>query len=677
METVAAVLPGGVPQPAPPLPAVAGIESDPGSGPDGSDQDLQHHAEPKRKLKKAKKKKAPAAVQLLGPPEAPVEAERKSQVLDERLDMLLSKKHEELVKKLENWMLRQEELILNIDSKIFGSDGAPSICADLGTLHEVEGEEGGEGEGDERSTKNMAKKALQKLQGTQQTFDSQASPGSAQVKMKQVVSAVARKGAAPQKQKSKLRNSREVQDHYMEQRIREMKKTRRHPNGPAETFRDRVADAITNPIFEMSMMALCLLSAVVVGVEVNWFAQNITATSPPLALTLINHVVSVLFTIELSLKIYVLQLRFFKVDISWHILDVVVVGTGLVELVIDLVNLMNTCENCSESGLDLGILRALRIARAVRLARLARLVQYIRELRRLIISVLATLKSVFWTIVLLALIIYTFAVIFQQAVNDYEQSVLQSNATTSSETEKLFPGLLRTAMTLLQTATGGLSWIEVESALSNISTWLVVIFLLYFSFIYFAVLNVVTGVFCSTAIENASQDAEAQIDEHVRKSKDYSDRLVKVFEKMDTDNTGTISILEFEEMWEDPALQALLSTLGISQSKAWKLFEIMDEDDNGEINADEFVSTCFKLQGSAQRVDTERIYAGLKRLGSAIEDIGSYLQDILQGLANVKSSVELSRRPIQLIPRSGSAPTTSNSASTACASALRKATTMT
>ncbi|CAL1149980.1 unnamed protein product, partial [Cladocopium goreaui] len=588
---------GGVPQP-----AVAGIESDATSGLDGPDGlDTQHHAEPKRKLKKAKKKKAPA-VQFLGSPptEALVDAERKSQALDERLDMLLSKKHEELIKKLENWMLRQEELILNIDSKIFGYGASFQICTDLGVLHEVEGEEGEEGE-DGSSTKNIAKKALQKLQGTQQTFDSQASPSSSQVKMKQVVSAVARRGAAPQKQKSKLRNSREVQDFYMQQRIREMKKTRRHPNGPAETFRDRVADAITNPIFEMSCLALGLLSAVVVGIEVNWFAQNITATSPPLALTIINHVVSVIFTVELSMKIYVLQLRFFKVDISWHILDVVVVSTGLVELVIDLVNLMNTCENCSESGLDLGILRALRIARAVRLARLARLVQYIRELRRLIISVLATLKSVFWTIVLLALIIYTFAVIFQQAVNDYEQSVLRSNATPSSETEKFFPGLLRTAMTLLQTATGGLSWIEVESALSNISTLLVVTFLLYFSFIYFAVLNVVTGVFCSTAIENASQDAEAQIDEHVRKSKDYSDRLVKVyfdsidrldaarFEKMDTDNTGTISILEFEEMWEDPALQALLSTLGISQSKAWKLFEIMDEDDNGEINADEFV----------------------------------------------------------------------------------------
>eukprot|EP00434_Breviolum_minutum_P030807 symbB.v1.2.027241.t1/scaffold2776.1/size70721/3 len=281
---------------------------------------------------------------------------------------------------------------------------------------------------------------------------------------------------------------------------------------------------------------------------------------------------------------------------------------------------------------------------------------------------MATLKSVFWTIVLLALIIYTFAVIFQQAVNDYEQSLLQGNTTVvnpeTDKTEKYFPGLLRTSLTLLQTATGGLSWIEVESALSNISTLLVAIFLLYFSFIYFAVLNVVTGVFCSTAIENASQDAEAQIDEHVRKSKDYGDRLLKVFKAIDTDNTGTIGILEFEEMWEDPALQALLSVLGISQSKAWKLFEIMDEDDSGEISADEFVSTCFKLQGSAQRVDTERIYAGLKRLGAATEEMGSMVLDVLQGMGALKATIEQLRKPV-LVPRSASS------------SPLRKATTLT
>jgi len=421
---------------------------------------------PKKKQKKARKKKALAAtVQIEDIPVAEPQAL-------ERLDILLSKRNDELLKKLESWMTRQEELILNIDNKIFG-DGV-SICTstELGTLPDIEEE------AERLDMKGLTKKALQKMHepsNTLGTMDSNASP---QLKMKAAVSAVAKKvKAPPQKMKSKLRNSVEVEGFYDAQRKKEMKKTRLIPNVTPETFRDKVADVITNPIFEMSMMFFCLLSAVVVGIEVNWFASNITATSPPLALTVINHTVSVIFTVELAMKFYVLQLRFFRVDIAWHSLDVLVVSTGLVELTIDLVNL-TTCENCSESGLDLGILRALRIARAVRLARLARLVQYIRELRRLIISVMATLKSVFWTIVLLALIIYTFAVIFQQAVNDYEQSLLQGNTTVvSTETEKFFPGLLRTSLTLLQTATGGLSWIEVESALSNISTLLVVVFL--------------------------------------------------------------------------------------------------------------------------------------------------------------------------------------------------------
>ncbi|CAJ1365197.1 unnamed protein product, partial [Effrenium voratum] len=194
----------------------------------------------------------------------------------------------------------------------------------------------------------------------------------------------------------------------------------------------------------------------------------------------------------------------------------------------DIVNLSSTCAgaNCSESdggGPDLSILRALRIARAVRLVRLARLVQYIRELRRLILSVAGTLKAVFWAIVLLTLIIYSFAVIFQQAVNDHEQAIVR-NITAQSPADavvmdKYFNGLARTAMTLLQTATGGVSWIEVEASLQTISPLLVITFLCYFSFIYFAVLNVVTGVFCSSAIESASEDAEALIDDHLRRSK--------------------------------------------------------------------------------------------------------------------------------------------------------------
>eukprot|EP00439_Symbiodinium_sp_Y106_P021184 s1007_g2.t1 len=437
--------------------------------------------------------------------------------------------------------------------------------------------------------------------------------------------AVSSQTAKSKKSHKRMRTSREVQAAYLERMRREMAKTRRRGSKFDDSWKGKMEHFLQTPYFEIIMMVLSVTCAVVVGVEVNWFAENIGATSAPTELLVLNHVLSLFFALELGLKVWVYRCEFFTFDLGWHALDMLIVSTGMAELIIDVVSLVNAaacrgrdCENPEES-IDLSILRAVRIGRVVRLARLARLVQYIRELRRLILSVAGTLKAVFWAIVLLALFIYTFAVIFQQAVNDYEHDLVTKNSTAydpaaNPERGRFFDGILRTAMTLLQTATGGVSWIEVEAALAGISPLLVLIFLMYFSFIYFAILNVVTGVFCSSAIESASEDAGMLIVDHMRKTEEPR---------------------EFEENFGDPEVKALFQTLGIDEDKAWKLFEILDENEDGEIHVEEFVSRCFKLRGSAQRLDTERIYAVMKRQSAQLDDISGYVNDLLRGITSL------------------------------------------
>lgn len=458
--------------------------------------------------------------------------------------------------------------------------------------------------------------------------------------------AVSSQTAKSKKSHKRMRTSREVQAAYLERMRREMAKTRRRGSKFDDSWKGKIEYFLQTPYFEIIMMILSVTCAVVVGVEVNWFSENIGATSAPTELLVLNHVLSMFFAMELGLKVWVYRCEFFTFDIGWHALDILIVSTGMAELIIDVVSLVNAaacrgreCEN-TEEGIDLSILRAVRIGRAVRLARLARLVQYIRELRRLILSVAGTLKAVFWAIVLLALFIYTFAVIFQQAVNDYEHDLVTKNSTAydpaaNPERGRFFDGILRTAMTLLQTATGGVSWIEVEAALAGISPLLVLIFLMYFSFIYFAILNVVTGVFCSSAIESASEDAGMLVVDHMRKTEEYATKLTNLFKQIDADNSDTISILEFEENFGDPEVKALFQTLGIDEDKAWKLFEILDENEDGEIHVEEFVSRCFKLRGSAQRLDTERIYAVMKRQSAQLDDISGYVNDLLRGITSL------------------------------------------
>merc|ERR1712083_258523 len=117
---------------------------------------------------------------------------------------------------------------------------------------------------------------------------------------------------------------------------------------------------------------------------------------------------------------------------------------------------------------------------------------------------------------LLIIIIYVFGILFAQACTDY----LLANEVGGDE--KLDPAMLArltyhyatlpdAMLTLFMAISGGVSWMDVARPLRELDeTWLM-IFLVFITFTYFAVLNVVTGVFCQSAIESGKLDQEAMV----------------------------------------------------------------------------------------------------------------------------------------------------------------------
>ena len=86
----------------------------------------------------------------------------------------------------------------------------------------------------------------------------------------------------------------------------------------------------------------------------------------------------------------------------------------------DVVNLAAGGEATQMTGMSgLRTLRIVRITRLVKVARLARVLRFIMALRTLTQSILHTMKSLIWAMVLLSLVVYTFAVLFTQVVNDH------------------------------------------------------------------------------------------------------------------------------------------------------------------------------------------------------------------------------------------------------------------
>merc|ERR1712048_130065 len=97
----------------------------------------------------------------------------------------------------------------------------------------------------------------------------------------------------------------------------------------------------------------------------------------------------------------------------------------------------------------------------------------------------------------LAMITYVFGILFTQAVLD------NSGVLIDGGRFDLWCSLKVSTLTLFKCISGGLSWHEASEPLLRISPLLELLFAIYISFTYFAVLNVVTGVFCSSAIETA------------------------------------------------------------------------------------------------------------------------------------------------------------------------------
>merc|ERR1712032_749361 len=118
----------------------------------------------------------------------------------------------------------------------------------------------------------------------------------------------------------------------------------------------------------------------------------------------------------------------------------------------------------STSGdLDLGnltnirIIRMLRIVRLSRCLRIGRLVQFVSALRTFIYSVLATMTSLLWTLVLLVMIMYVFGTIFTQSCIDY----LVADSPNDPRFKEFWGGLPASMFTLFKAISGGVSWHDV------------------------------------------------------------------------------------------------------------------------------------------------------------------------------------------------------------------------
>lgn len=386
--------------------------------------------------------------------------------------------------------------------------------------------------------------------------------------------------------------------------------------------------------FEMFFCAMIVSNSVLMAVHVQYNTDHVGAMSEPLALKCAAHFYNVVFLLELCFRLAAEGCRGFycnRNNIAWAALDTVVVAVSILHLAVDLYAALGSLaegDNHFTAG-NMRMLRMMRMAKILRTIRAFKVLRFMSALQTLLFSIFVTLKSLAWASVLMAVVIYVFAITFAQCAADGLAELEADGLPLEGQPLSYYWGSLSAAMiTLFQTMSNGLDWRPAYEALADTSWMCGAMFNLFVGFAYFVLLNVITGVFCNSAIESARKNPELIVSNR----RNYIRNLQNLFQAVDADNSGTITMSEFEMLLTNDMANAHFQAMELNVSDAWTLFKLIDQDGSGTISISEFLTGCEALKGGARTLDVASVSYEAKIANEKLLSHIGRVESILMGL---------------------------------------------
>merc|ERR1719223_1055502 len=123
-------------------------------------------------------------------------------------------------------------------------------------------------------------------------------------------------------------------------------------------------------------------------------------------------------------------------------------------------------------------------------------------------------------------------------------------------------------------------------------------------------MNVVTGVFVESVVENAKREKDLFLVNNVR----------ELFQELDGGLQAVMSWEIFQGQLDKPQMQEAFKAINVDPSEALGLFRLMDIDGSGEVGAEEFLSGCLRLRGPAKALDLALLIREVRRFSQHIKN---------------------------------------------------------
>mmetsp|Transcript_61560 Transcript_61560/g.148966 ORF Transcript_61560/g.148966 Transcript_61560/m.148966 type:complete len:504 (-) Transcript_61560:32-1543(-) len=423
---------------------------------------------------------------------------------------------------------------------------------------------------------------------------------------------------------------------------------------PRAMPRSRLEKLVDSHTFQMFCGIIIVANAIFIGVQADCSVKN-AASRPPVADPLWFHVCSLVFVAEFAAEIILRMVakrwRFiFGDDWKWNVFDLILAVFSIGEEFLQ--------------GFSLTYTRLLRGFRMVRVLKVIRVMRFFRELRLMVCSIVQSLVSMAWALMLLLLVMYLFTLCFMHGIAMHLHE--DGGDAIMAELNQWYGSVGDTMFALLLAVSGGEDWITLVEPLSQISVIYQVLFSFYVLFVLIGVLNVLTSAFVQRACELSRLDRDLVIQSEMISDEAFVAEMKGIFEEVDADGTGRITWHKFRQYLQNEDVQAYFSTQQLDTSDARELFNLLDVNKHEEIGLEEFIMGCKRLRGQAKSSEVATLLRENKRFGAKSQRQLRKLEAQLRGLrkgVQVIAGVDCSHASWQRSPTSvSSCPHTPGSA---------------
>eukprot|EP00930_Biecheleria_cincta_P035316 TRINITY_DN24294_c0_g1_i1.p1 TRINITY_DN24294_c0_g1~~TRINITY_DN24294_c0_g1_i1.p1 ORF type:complete len:584 (+),score=70.18 TRINITY_DN24294_c0_g1_i1:69-1820(+) len=386
---------------------------------------------------------------------------------------------------------------------------------------------------------------------------------------------------------------------------------------------------VTHPRFEMVVTFLILISAVALGCEVDWKVQHLNA-QPPQIFRILEIFLLVAFGSELLVRIVAERrdfIRSYNPNLGWNGFDCVLVLSSLVDEVLQLT---------VDSSVDLTAMRMIRLMRLLRVVRVIRVFRFFSELRMMINGIMTSGKSLLWAMLLIILLSFIFGVLIMQLAVDTMQVSGDSSALTT-----YYGTVPKSMLSLYKAISGGLDWNEVMEPLLEISWFMEYVFSGYIFFLVFCCLNIIAAIFLENALSYKQKDEQDLMNESINRERAVIQEIEMLYRTVHVDSTVDMGLEIFRKQVSHPRVKALFKNIGINVDAigAATLFELLDIDENGIVDINEFTRALSQFHGHARNIDLYRLRQQARHTHKQVKTIFQQVQQVLKLLADKKTNI--------------------------------------